>query len=323
MIISMLAAMTAGYLLSVIFGTPKAISASRLCAVLCDKLSPNISAKYQNSEDGQHTAGVVYLTIIILIAILPALIILGLLYCFCPIAAIILDALLCWSVMDIKGISKLSAAAARSARAGNYAKTERMAQAISGIDCSSLEDDEVVKAAVQGIADRTVDNVAAPMLYMFILGGIGGFFFRMIDTAANMCYAETEAQMSFAEPVKKAQNALCALPGRLAYIIMLVDALFLKLNTRDAEIMIRRDGTKCLRKCFGGCRALLAGVLGISMLPEEVYSEQFMRTYTIGEQLKEPHGNDITLANQLMSGTAFIIMALLFVIKLTIGIWLR
>lgn len=323
MIISTLAAMTAGYLLSVIFGTPKAISAARLCAALCDKIAPNISAKYQNSEDGQHTAGTVYLTLLILIALIPALVILGLLYWLLPAAAILLDALLCWSIMDIKGIGKLSAAAARSARAGNYAKTERMAQAVSGIDCSELEDEDLIKAAVQGVADRTVDNVAAPLLYMFLLGGIGGLAFRMIDTAANMCYTETPEQTSFASPVKKAQNALCLLPGKLASIIMLVDALFLKLNTRDAETVFRRDARKCQRHCFGGCRAVLSGVLGISLLPEEVYSAQFMRTYTIGEQFKEPQGNDISLANQLMNGTAFIIMALLFAVKLTIGVWLR
>lgn len=321
MIISTLAAMTAGYLLSVIFGTPKAISAGRLCSLLCSRLAPSISAKYQNSEDGQHTAGAVYLTLLILIAVLPALLILVLLYCFLPVAAIILDALLCWSVMDIKGISKLSAAAARAARAGNYAKTERYAQAVSGINCAELEDEDLVKAAVQGIADRTVDTVTAPLMYMFLLGGVGGLLFRMIDTAANVYISETEEQMSFAEPIKKAQKGFCFLPGKLAGIIMLVDALFLKLNTHDAEIMMKRDGRKCMRPCFGGCRAVLAGVLGISLLPEEVYSDRFMRTYTIGEQSKEPQGSDITLANQLMSGTAFIVMALLFAIKLTIGVW--
>lgn len=321
MLISTLAAMTAGYILSVVVGTPRVISASRLTAILCDKLAPSISGKYEDSDEGQHTAGTVYLTLIILIALLPLLLILVLLYTFIPVLAIILDGVICWSVMDLKGVQKLSAAAARSVRSGNYAKTERCASVISGINCADLEDDELIKATIQGIADRTVDSAAAPLLYMFLLGGPAGLLFRMIDTAANLCSTESDPEKNFAEPLKKAQNALCFLPGKLASIIMLVDALFLKLNTRSAEKILKSDSGKCLRTCFGGCRAVLAGVLGISMIPEEVYNEQFLRTYTIGEQLKEPQSSDINIANQLMNGTAFIIMMLLFAVKLTIGVF--
>ena len=73
--------MTAGYLLSVMVGTPKAISAERLFTALCEKLAPSISAKYQDSEDGQHTAGTVLLTILILIAVIPSLAVLLVLNC--------------------------------------------------------------------------------------------------------------------------------------------------------------------------------------------------------------------------------------------------
>jgi cobalamin biosynthesis protein CobD/CbiB len=102
---------------------------------------------------------------------------------------------------------------------------------------------------------------------------------------------------------------------------MLVDALYLKQNTRAAERILKRDGKKCRQPAFGGCRAVLAGVLGISLLPEEVYSEQFMRTYTIGEQAGKPDAQNISLSVQLMHGTTFIIMILFFAVKLTIGVW--
>ncbi len=322
MLISTLAAMTAGYILSVVVGTPRAISAARLTALLCGSLAPGLARKYEDSDEGQHTAGTVYLTLIILIALVPTLLILVLLYMFLPVLAIVADAVLCWSVMDLKYIQNLSAAAARSVRSGNYTKTEKCASKLSGINCTGLEDDELIKASVQGIADRTVDTAAAPLLYMFLLGGPAGLLFRMIDTAANLCPTGSDTERSFAEPLKKAQQALCFLPGKLASVIMLVDALFLKLNTRSAEKILRKDSNKCLRKCFGGCRAVLAGVLGISMVPEEVYSEQFLRTYTIGEQLKEPQSSDISMANQLMKGTAFIIMLLLFMVKLTVGVFM-
>jgi hypothetical protein len=133
---------------------------------------------------------------------------------------------------------------------------------------------------------------------------------------------EAMAVARLREQVRKLRDNLCFLPGKLAAAIMLVDALFLKLNTRGGERILKSDSRKCTRVAFGSCRAVLAGVLGISLLPEEVFTAQFMRTFTIGEQISAPDAKDITLSNQLMLGTAFIIMLLLFAIKLTAGILL-
>jgi cobalamin biosynthesis protein CobD/CbiB len=317
MIISTLVAMAAGYVLSVVLGTPEIIRADRYISKLCSLLEEKISSKYEDSEGGQHTAGIVYMLALLLITLVPLLIVLILLYCFIPVLAIVLDALICWSVIDIKGISKTATTAARAVRANNTLRAARSATKLSALDCSELETENLVRASVQGIADRTVDSSAAPLLYMILLSGVGGVFWKAVDTAS---YGEYRSE-AFIEPMKKLRDALCFIPGKLAPMIMLVDALFLKLNTRAAEKALKRDGKKCRRVCFGGCRAVLAGITGISLLPEEVYSEQFLRTYTIGEHLKEPSAQDISLANQLMHGTTFIILALFFIIKLTFGVW--
>ena len=321
MIISTLAAMTAGYILSVVIGTPRVISARRLIAALCGKLAPALSGKYQDSDEGQHTGGVFYLVLVLLITLLPTALVLFLLYWKIPALAIALDAVLCWSVSDIKTYSKYSQAAARNIRGAAPERAARFAEKLSGCDCSELESEDIIRASVQGTADRTVDQAAAPLLYMFILSGLGGVFFRAADAASEIDLgSNTDA---FLAPVRKLRNGLCFLPGKLAAAIMLVDGLFLKLDTRSGERVMKSDSRKCSRAAFGGCRAVLAGMMGISLLPEEVFSAQFMRTYTIGEQVIDPDAKDITISNQLMLGTAFILMVIFFILKLTAGILLR
>ena len=282
MIINTLAAMAAGYVLSMVFGTPKKFRAQDIVSRIATALAPKISAKYQDNEGGRRTAGIVFLLSLIAVTVLPVLIVLILLYCFIPALALVLDALICWSVLDIKGVTTASTGVARAMRGKNYAKAQRIASDLSRTDCSELDEKGLVRAAVQGVADRTVD--------------------------------------SFTAPAEKLRRALCFIPGKFAYLMMLVDALFLKLNTRAAERVMKSD-IKCARSCFAGCRAVMAGIMGISLLPEEVYSEQFLRTYTIGEQLKDPEPADITLANSLLQGTAFIMMMMVFIVKLTIGVW--
>ncbi len=321
MIISTLAAMTAGFVLNLFFGTPKILKADRYIIKLCEKLAPWISEKYQESVSGQHTAGVVYITLLLLILLVPLLIITILLYIFVPALAIIFDAIICWSVFDVKSLTEYAKSVARSVKTHNLIRACKNTQRLCGTDCSELDEGEMVKAAVEGISDRTVDRAAAPLLCMFILSGVGGVFFKAVDTAANLEYGDEEAALSFADPIRSLQNGLCLLPGKLTSMIMLVDALFLKLNTRSAERIYKRDKKKCIRTCFGGCRAVMAGLLGISLLPEEIYSEQLVRTLTIGEQLKDPEPSDIGTANSVMLGTTFIIMALCFMVKLTIGVW--
>ena len=176
MIISTLAAMTAGYILGMALGVPKAISARRLLAALCEKLAPWVLGKYQDSPEGRRTAGSVFVTLVLLIVLIPVAAVLILLYIFFPFGAIILDAVICWSVMDIKGISNAASIAARAVKVDNPLKAARYASMITGEDCSGFETDEAAKAAIGGIADRTVDTVTAPMLYMFLLSGFGAEF---------------------------------------------------------------------------------------------------------------------------------------------------
>ena len=315
MIITTLAAMTAGYLLGVMFGTPSAISARKLLLKLCNKLAPKFSRSYQDSDDGQSTGGGFYIALVLIITILPTAALLFVLYWKLPVAALLLDSLLCWSSMDIKEQSRLSQAAARTVRSGNTAKASRYASALGRLDCSELETEDLIRASVQGTADRTVDSAAAPLFYMALLSGLGGIIFRAADAAASANVSE-----AFLSPSKKLRDFLCFIPGKLATVIMLVDALFLKMNVRAAERVMHQDSKKCGRKAFGGCRSVLAGLLGMSLLPEEFYVAQFSRSFTIGEQVSDLDSKDITLANQLMLGTAFIIMALCFAIKLTVGV---
>ncbi|MBR1724717.1 MAG: cobalamin biosynthesis protein [Ruminococcus sp.] len=320
MIISTLAAMTAGYVLGLVLGVPRVISARRLLGLLCEWLAPTIKSRYQDSEEGKHTAGIVYLVLLLLMLLVPILAVLILLYIFFPFGAIVIDAVLCWSVMDIKGISTAAGIAARAVKVGNQPKAARYATLISGEDCSELEVDDSARGAVQGIADRTVDTIVGPLLCSFILSGAGAVMFAAADAAAGVADSRYGESDSFGDTARGMRDVLCFLPGKLAAVIMLVDALFLKLNTRNAERIMKSDSKKCARTAFGSCRAVLAGLLGISLLPEEVYSEQFMRTFTIGEQLKDPSESDIFTSRQLMLGTSFIVMLLLFMIKLAIGI---
>ena len=299
-------------------GTPSAISAKRLLSKLCGSLAPKFSRSYQDSDDGQHTGGGFYIALVLLITIIPTAAVLFLLYWLLPVAALVVDALICWSVMDIRDQSRLSQAAARTVRSGNTEKGARYASALSRVDCTDFESDNIIRASVQGTADRTVDSAAAPLFYMVLLSGLGGLIFRAADAAAS-ANVKSEA---FLTPSKKFRDFLCFIPGKLATVIMLVDALFLKMNVRAAERTMRADSKKCSRKAFGGCRAVLAGLLGISLLPEEFREAQFSRSFTIGQQDSELDSKDITISNQLMLGTAFIMMLLFFMIKLTIGVLL-
>ena len=317
MIITTLAAMTAGYLLSVMVGTPSAISARRLLSKLCGSLAPKFSHSYQDSDDGQHTGGGFYIALVLLITLLPTALVLFVLYWKLPVAALVVDALICWSVMDIKEQSRLSQAAARTVRSGNIPKAARYSAALSRVDCTDFESDNIIRASVQGTADRTVDSAAAPLFYMALFSGLGGILFCAADCAASARVSE-----AFLAPSKKFREFLCFIPGKLAMLIMLVDALFLKMNVRAAEHTMRADSKKCSRKAFGGCRAVLAGLLGISLLPEEFREAQFSRSFTIGQQTAELDSKDITISNQLMLGTAFILMLLFFMIKLTVGVLL-
>ena len=64
--------MAAGYVLSMVFGTPKKFRAQDIVSRIAAALAPKISAKYQDNEGGRRTAGIVFLLSLIAVTVLPA-----------------------------------------------------------------------------------------------------------------------------------------------------------------------------------------------------------------------------------------------------------
>ena len=55
----------------------------------------------------------------------------------------------------------------------------------------------MIKAAVETVAENYADGVAAPLLFLILAGGAGGFFYKSINTMDSMLGYKNEKYMNF------------------------------------------------------------------------------------------------------------------------------
>ena len=77
-------------------------------------------------------------------------------------------------------------AVCRALAAGNLAEARRRVAAIVGRDTERLDEPGVVRAAVESVAESTVDGVTAPLFFALVAGPVGAMVYRAINTLDSM-----------------------------------------------------------------------------------------------------------------------------------------
>ena len=98
--------------------------------------------------------------------------------------------------------------------------------AIVGRDTESLDEAGVVRAAVESVAESTVDGVTAPLLFAVLAGPVGAIVYRAINTLDSMFGHRTTRYRDFGWAAARIDDLANYLPARLtAPLVCLAAAL--------------------------------------------------------------------------------------------------
>ncbi len=99
---------------------------------------------------------------------------------------------------------------------------------IVGRDISNLNEQGVIKAAIESVAENFSDGVIAPAFYILIFGPVGGMVYKSINTMDSMIGYHNEKYEYYGKPAAKADDILNFLPSRLSAILIIVTSFILK-----------------------------------------------------------------------------------------------
>ena len=182
--------------------------------------------------------------------------------------------LVIYTTIAARDLARHSMAVLRPLAAGDLVEARRRVALIVGRDTARLDEAGVVRAAVESVAESTVDGVTAPLFFAVVAGPVGAMVYRAINTLDSMFGHQDERYREFGWAAARIDDLANYLPARLTAPLVCLAALLLRQRPRLACAILARDGRKHASPNAGLTEAAMAGALGVQLGGVNYYDGQ-------------------------------------------------
>jgi adenosylcobinamide-phosphate synthase len=171
--------------------------------------------------------------------------------------------LLLYTTLAARDLADHSNGVYRALARFDLAEARRQVSWLVGRDTERLTEPEVVRAAVESVAENTVDGIIAPLFFAALGGPIAAMTYKAASTLDSMIGYRNERYIDFGRTAAKIDDGANWLPARLAVPIITAAAALTGQQASAAWRIARRDGRKHMSPNAGIAEAAFAGALGI------------------------------------------------------------
>jgi adenosylcobinamide-phosphate synthase len=184
---------------------------------------------------------------------------------------------------------------ARALDSGGLTAGRQAVAHIVGRDVEKLDTSGVCRAAIESLAENFSDGIIAPAFWIAVLGPLGGFLYKAINTADSMIGHRTKRHAAFGFAAAKLDDVVNLVPARLSAVWICIAAGNLR-DCRTAWHIALRDARGHPSPNAGWPEAAMAGVLGVKLGGPRSYSEHKVDDAWIGDGRGELTSGDIRRA---------------------------
>ena len=277
----------------------------------------NILIKYDNKIAGLilSIAVIIVSSLIVLIPMAIARYLLPyndmMIYLFKLIAILLLT-----STFSVKLLLDSARDVEKDLRNNNLNKARQAVSYLVSRDTNELNKEHVISAVIETLSENIPDSYVSTVFYYSIVGiiaslcGIGdfdviilavlaAFIHRVVDTMDSMVGYKTKELYNIGFIPAHLDDALNYIPARFSGALIVVSAMFLRLNWKNALFIMRRDANNCDSPNSGYTMATVAGALNIQLEKEGVY--------TLGDNINPINVDCIEKAVDLARLTIFLV----------------
>lgn len=179
-----------------------------------------------------------------------------------PWARAALTAALTWAVIGGRSLRREAAGIAAAVERGDLDDARRRLPALCGRDPSGLDEAELVRAALESVAENTSDAVVAPLWWGALAGPAGLAGYRAANTLDAMIGHKSPRYRRFGWAAARFDDAANWIPARLAAALAIALAPIVGGSPREAARIWWRDGDAHPSPNAGQVEAAFAGALG-------------------------------------------------------------
>ena len=260
--------------------------------------------------------GVLLALVVMLIAALPVFVLLFWLRqsfgIYGQIAYIIVGAVLFKATFAVTGMGQYTKPIASALKNNNLAEARKWLPFIVRRDPNTLNERQILSAAVESIAESTTDGITAPFFFFAIFGVPGAFAYRVVNTLDSMVGYKNVENKNIGWFSAKLDTLANYIPTRLTAYLMVAASFLLKENWRESWRILQRDKNKTVSINAGWTISAMAGALDTQL--------EKQGCYTLGDD----HGispDHITRALKVMTLTAVLFGAVVVLPVLALRVY--
>lgn len=303
-------AIIAGFILDALLGDPYSFPHPiRLMGKGIAGIENTLYDRAQADKDKLFAGGIMVIVILAATALISgAVLYIG--YHIHPMVGFVIESVMCYQILAARCLQKESMLVHDVIVTGDIKRARKQVAMIVGRDTEKLDEEGVIRAAVETVAENTSDGVVAPLIYMAVGGPVAGFLYKAVNTMDSMVGYKNERYLYYGRAAAKLDDALNYIPARIAAFAMIVAGFFIKgCDGREAYRIHKRDAKKHASPNSAQTESVCAGALGIRLAGDASYFGEIVKKPTIGDDKRRVAASDIRMANILMYVSAVLVLA--------------
>ena len=287
----------------------------------------------------ERIAGALMVFLVLAVSIAAVIFLLALCGRIHPHLRTLAEGVLCGRLLALRSLGEAGFSVRDPLLRGEIEVARQAVSMIVGRDTDRLDAEGIAKAAVETVAENTSDGVTAPFFYMILMGGVGGIFYKAVNTMDSMTGYKNARYRNFGTAAARLDDAVNFLPARLTAVIMILacylpgkeevsvaepaaacGAAGFKGGETDHEKVLVPDGDAALRVWrrdrlkspspnSAQTESVCAGALHLRLLGDTWYFGELHHKQEIGDGGRKAEPCDIARAVHLMNRTAFLMFA--------------
>lgn len=222
-----------------------------------------------------------------------------------PVHFVLSVLILYWSIAP-KDLTVHSSSVFKALKSGNIEEARIAVSMIVGRDTAHLDEPEIVRAAVETVAESSVDGVLAPLFWFFIFGPVGAIVYRAINTLDSIYGHTDDRYIRFGTVAARLDDIATFIPARLSILSISIAAIFLRLNFTSVIPSALKFARLHRSPNSGWPESAFAGALDVQLGGTNFYHGVREDRAKMGEPRIPLSSNHIEQANRLMYGAMIV-----------------
>jgi adenosylcobinamide-phosphate synthase len=170
-----------------------------------------------------------------------------------------------YSLLAIRSLDAETTAAVKALRRGDLEASRKAIARVVGRDTAGLDEEGVVRAAIETIAENLSDAVVAPIFYLTLGGPVLMAAYKALNTLDSTVGYKNDRYREFGWFSARADDWANWIPARITSGLIAIAALVLGLNAAKTARIVWRDGASQPSPNAGWPEAAMGGALGVQL----------------------------------------------------------